>query len=229
MEQKNEMQNFEQRLKQLVAMARSNKDVLEVDTINDFFKEMNLEVSQIDKIYEYLDANGILVMSPLNGDEMPDDEELLELDDAEEALVELEDLNALANVMSDDPVKQYLRDIGNYQLLTINEEIELAKRIENGDEKAKAILAEANLRLVDACRPSPASSCWTPWSGAPRPLPTLRTAASCMSPASPMRSTFPSPPPSRPTRRASGSAVPPASTGSRMSRSSRTASMSLWT
>ena len=148
MSQNNEMQNFEQRLKQLVAMARSNKDVLEVDKINDFFKEMNLEVSQIDKIYEYLDANGILVMSPMNGEDMPDDEELLEIDDAEDALAELEDLNALANVMSDDPVKQYLKEIGNYPLLSITEEIELAKKIENGDEHAKKILAESNLRLV---------------------------------------------------------------------------------
>ena len=148
MEQNNEMQNFEQRLKQLVAMARSNKDVLEVDKINDFFKEMNLEVSQIDKIYEYLDAHGILVMSPMNGEDLPDDEELLEIDDAEDALAELEDLNALANVMSDDPVKQYLKEIGNYPLLSITEEIELAKRIETGDEHAKKILAESNLRLV---------------------------------------------------------------------------------
>ena len=147
MSQNNEMQNFEQRLKQLVAMARSNKDVLEVDKINDFFKEMNLEVSQIDKIYEYLDANGILVMSPMSED-LPDDEELLEIDDAEDALAELEDLNALANVMSDDPVKQYLKEIGNYPLLSITEEIELAKKIENGDEHAKKILAESNLRLV---------------------------------------------------------------------------------
>ena len=147
MDQNNEIQNFEQRLKQLVAMARSNKDVLEVDKINDFFKEMNLEVSQIDRIYEYLDAHGILVMSPMS-EELPDDEELLEIDDAEDALAELEDLNALANVMSDDPVKQYLKEIGNYPLLSITEEIELAKRIENGDEHAKKILAESNLRLV---------------------------------------------------------------------------------
>ena len=148
MDQNNEIQNFEQRLKQLVAMARSNKDVLEVDKINDFFKEMNLEVSQIDKIYEYLDAHGILVMSPMNGEDLPDDEELLEIEDTEDALAELEDLNALANVMSDDPVKQYLKEIGNYPLLSITEEIELAKKIENGDEHAKKILAESNLRLV---------------------------------------------------------------------------------
>ena len=67
-------------------MARSNKDVLEVDKINDFFKEMNLEVSQIDKIYEYLDAHGILVMSPMTGEDLPDDEELLEIIDYEAKL-----------------------------------------------------------------------------------------------------------------------------------------------
>ncbi len=142
-----QVSSFESRLKELVAFANDNKGVIEVDKVNDFFKELNLNVRQIDKIYEYLEASNIVVLNPTDDDE-PDDDILLELEDDSDVLPEAEDLATMASTISDDPVKQYLKEIGSYPLLSVAEEIELAKKIEKGDSMAKQILAESNLRLV---------------------------------------------------------------------------------
>lgn len=137
--------NFEEKLKELIAFAKKNKGIIEVDKVNDFFKELNLEVTQIDKIYEYLESNNIVVLNLSEDEEEPDDEVLLTLEEEPKQV----DSASLANAaMSDDPVKLYLKEIGTYPLLSIAEEIELAKEIENGSEKAKRTLAESNLRLV---------------------------------------------------------------------------------
>ena len=144
----NEVQaSFEAKLQELLTLARANKDVIEVDKVNDFFKGFDLSAAQIDKIYEYLENRGIVVMTPLEDDE-PSEDALLDMDQEDEALLEAEDLNALANVMSDDPVKQYLKEIGDYPLLSLDEEIVLAEQIQSGNEAAKQQLAESNLRLV---------------------------------------------------------------------------------
>lgn len=146
-EQQSAMASFEARLKELVTFANRNKGVIEVDKVNDFFKEMNLNVRQIDKIYEYLESHNIVVLNPSEEDE-PDDDMLIDMEDDTELLTDVDDLSVIANTMSDDPVKQYLKEIGSYPLLSVAEEIELAQKIEEGDEHAKKILAESNLRLV---------------------------------------------------------------------------------
>jgi RNA polymerase primary sigma factor len=142
-----QVNSFEVRLKELVAFANDNKGVIEVDKVNDFFKELNLNVRQIDKIYEYLEANNIVVLNPTDEDD-PDDDILIELEDDVDVIAEAEDLSNMTSTISDDPVKQYLKEIGSYPLLSVAEEIELAKKIENGDSIAKQVLAESNLRLV---------------------------------------------------------------------------------
>lgn len=140
--------SFEEKLKELVSLGKKNKGILEVELVNDFFKELNLDVNQIDKIYEYLENHNIAVINLVDDtDEEPDEDLLLELENDEEIAL-VDDIANTANVMSDDPVKLYLKEIGSYPLLSIAEEIELAKKIEQNDEMAKRTLAESNLRLV---------------------------------------------------------------------------------
>ena len=134
-----------EKLESLVAFAKKNSGVIEVGKINDTFKGLNLTPSQIDKIYEYLEHKNIAVFN-LSDDE-PNDESLMEFEE-ENDFTTTEDESLLTSAMSYDPVKLYLKEIGGYPLLSIDEEIELAKKIEAGDNYAKKKLAESNLRLV---------------------------------------------------------------------------------
>ncbi len=139
---------LEDKFRELIAFANRQKGVIEAEKVNTLISELNLDNNQIDKIYERLEAYSIVVLSGSEEDE-PNDELLMELDDdVEDAQSEVEALTSSSYTMSDDPVHLYLKEIGNYPLLSMSDEVELAKKIADGDELAKQLLAESNLRLV---------------------------------------------------------------------------------
>ena len=139
-------EKFQQKLKDLLALAKKKKNMLEYQEISDFFADMQLEAEQFDKILDFLEANNIDVLRITDDDS--DDEILLDVDDEDEIEVEKIDLSVPDGVSIEDPVRMYLKEIGKVPLLSAEREIELAQRMEEGDEEAKKELAEANLRLV---------------------------------------------------------------------------------
>ena len=145
------MGKFSEKLVELLELAKKKKNVLEYQEISDFFKDQPLEVEQMEKVYDFLEASGVDVLRISGNDDslmLDDDADLDKLDDEEEIELDKIDLSVPEGVSIEDPVRMYLKEIGKVSLLTADEEIELAKRMEQGDEEAKKRLAEANLRLV---------------------------------------------------------------------------------
>ena len=144
---------FDEKCKGLLQIAKKKKNVLEYQEISDFFKDQPLEVEQMEKVLDFLEASGVDVLRISGNDEelildVDDDADIEKMDDEEEIELDKIDLSVPEGVSIEDPVRMYLKEIGKVSLLTADEEIELAKRMEQGDEEAKKRLAEANLRLV---------------------------------------------------------------------------------
>lgn len=146
-----ELAAFEEQLNQLLLLAKKKKNVLENQEVLDFFTGTTLDADRLDRIYDFLEANKVDVLQINEDEDLELDPDLFieeDLEEEEEIDMEHIDLSVPEGVSVEDPVRMYLKEIGKVPLLSSDDEIELAKKIELGDELAKEKLTEANLRLV---------------------------------------------------------------------------------
>ena len=135
-----EIKTFEQRKKELIEEGLK-EGVLTYEKLAESLKGLELDSDSLDELYNAFHENNIEIISEDFSDENETD------DENGEAII-IEDVDLPKNASINDPVRMYLKEIGKISLLSIDEEFELSKKVEEGDEEAKRLLAESNLRLV---------------------------------------------------------------------------------
>ena len=127
---------FQQKLKELLELGKKKRNILEYQEISDFFKDMNLDAEQMEDVLDFLEQNSVDVLRISNDED--DDNDII-FDEEDEVEVEQIDLSVPDGVSVEDPVRMYLKEIGKVPLLSADEEIELARKMEAGNVAAEKI------------------------------------------------------------------------------------------
>lgn len=130
---------FREKLKSLLELGKKKRNILEYQEISDFFRDMNLDEEKMEKVLDFLEANKVDVLRISDGDDEDDEDDDIILDDEDEVEVEKIDLSVPEGVSVEDPVRMYLKEIGKVPLLSADEEIELAQKMEAGSVAVEKI------------------------------------------------------------------------------------------